>query len=411
MAGALAGLSSWVFLATLDWAITTREDRARWLVWLLPVAAFGIAAIYHHFGGRSAGGTTMVIDAARIEPPTDRLAVPDDERVPRRLAVFVTVGCVLGHLFGASVGREGTALQSSGSLGETAARVLRLDPWWRRELLVASIAGGFGAVFGVPFAGTVFALEVCCRIPGATWRERWSVRRVLVIPATVAAFSGDLVVRLLGHHHTPFQDVAPAFGPWVAARLVIAGLAFGGVAWLYHASVRTVRRALRPLPYPPLRAAAVGSLVVLGAVVAGRQYLSLSVPLAVAATSNVAVAASAWLWKLLFTAASVGGGLPGGEITPLFVIGALTGATVGRVLGLPVVLLASIGFAAVFGAAARAPAAAVVVTMEIFGPHAWWAAALVALGAVATRGRHGLYDEPAPRPAPGSGRGESLPSA
>ena len=72
-------------------------------------------------------------------------------------------GSVAGHLAGASVGREGTALQMSGSLSDLLGRTVRLEPAERRVLLVTSLAAGFGAMFGVPLAGVVFAMEVARR--------------------------------------------------------------------------------------------------------------------------------------------------------------------------------------------------------------------------------------------------------
>ena len=71
---------------------------------------------------------------------------------------MVFVGTVVTHLFGGSAGREGTAIQMSGSLTDGASRLLRLGPADRRTMLVAAMAGGFGAVFGVPLAGAVFGL-------------------------------------------------------------------------------------------------------------------------------------------------------------------------------------------------------------------------------------------------------------
>lgn len=110
------------------------------------------------------------------------------------MAPLVYVGTVLTHLFGGSAGREGTAIQMSGSLTDGFNRITRLSPNDRRLLLIAAIAGGFGAVFAVPIAGCVFALEV-----QAVRRMRYDA----IIPALTAPIVGDLVVHGLGVHHTP----------------------------------------------------------------------------------------------------------------------------------------------------------------------------------------------------------------
>src|SRR5262249_10853781 len=126
--GILAGLASAGFLESLDWATRTRQHHG-WLLFLLPVAGFAVGLAYHYGAGRAVAGNNLLLD----EIPEPRAWVP------RRMAPLVYVGTVVAHLFGGSVGREGTALQMSGSLTDGLARVLRLSPADRRLLLVAAI--------------------------------------------------------------------------------------------------------------------------------------------------------------------------------------------------------------------------------------------------------------------------------
>ena len=84
------------------------------------------------------------------------------------------------------MGREGTALQMSGSLTDLFSRVVHLGPADRRIMLITALAGGFGAVFGVPVAGCVFALEI-----QSVGRMRYDA----LVPALTASLVGDLVVR------------------------------------------------------------------------------------------------------------------------------------------------------------------------------------------------------------------------
>ena len=148
LSGVLAGASSYVFLEGLD-RVTKVRVAHPWLLWLLPVAGALIGVAYHYLGGRSSQGNALLID--QIHEPT--------EWVPRRMAPLVLAGTWVTHLFGGSAGREGTALQMSGSLTDAAARLLRLSTQDRRLLLVAALGGGFGAVFGVPLAGAVLAMR------------------------------------------------------------------------------------------------------------------------------------------------------------------------------------------------------------------------------------------------------------
>lgn len=149
VAGGLAGVSSFVFLEGLDRVTSVRLHHS-WLVYLLSAAGLVVGLAYHHLGGRSAGGNSLLID--QIHEPSGW--------VPRRMAPLVLAGTWVTHLFGGSAGREGTALQMSGSLNDALARMLRLGDEDRQVLLIAALSGGFGAVFGVPLAGAVFAVEV-----------------------------------------------------------------------------------------------------------------------------------------------------------------------------------------------------------------------------------------------------------
>jgi H+/Cl- antiporter ClcA len=385
-AGVLAGVSSFVFLEVLD-RVTRTRLRHPDLVLLLPVAglALGLAATR---AGRATEGNALVM--AELRRPTDRL--------PWRMAPFALVGAWTTHLFGGSAGREGIALQMSASLADQLPRlpgVRPLDAAERRTLLGAGLAGGFGAVFGVPLAATVFALEVQ---PRAT--RRWNA----VVPAALAAFAGDAVVRGLGHGHPHRPALHPGLGPRLLALAVLAGLLFGLAGSAFVRATLAVRHVLgRLIARPPLRPA-VGGLAVLGlAALAGRDYLGLSLPLLERAVAGEHLAVSVFALKLLLTAVTVGSGFPGGEVTPLFVMGTTLGAALASPFGLDATLLAALGLAAVFAAAARTPLAGAVLTVELFGGGVAVPALLVCIAAALTAracGGHGIYgahDEPATR--------------
>jgi H+/Cl- antiporter ClcA len=387
-AGLIAGVSGWAFLEMLDATISFREDTAPWLLWLLPVGAFVIAAAMHHWGGRSKEGTKLVVGAARGTEPG---------LIPARMSVFILFGTLAGHFFGASVGREGAAVQITGSIAETLARPLRLEPQTRRTLLVACIAGGFGALFGVPLAGTVFALEIAWR--GRRWHD--------VVPvggaSLLAGSLGHWFVGALGHEQSTLPRFDIDVGPWMLVRVVAAGLAFGLAAWMFRQVLRWVKRLLSRIAYPPFRAAVAGAAIVGATLIVGRASLSLSLPVGDHALNGDGVTSTAWLSKLSFTAVSLGGGLPGGDVTPLFVTGAALGATLAKPLSIAQGALASIGFVSVFGAAARTPIATVVLAAELFGPRAIIPTAVAAIAALASRGQGGLYEFDPSQPANATG--------
>ena len=346
--GVLAGGSSWLFLEGLDRITRFRIDHG-WLLFLLPAAGLVVGLVYHLVGGRAAQGNSLLIE--QIHTPTDW--------VPRRMAPLVLVGTWVTHLFGGSAGREGTALQMSASLTDGVSRVLRLRDDDRRILLIASLGGGFGAVFGVPLAGAVFALEV---------QSIGRVRYEALVPALTASLVGDLVVGGLGYHHHVRPQLDVSLDAWLVLKVAAAGLAFGLAGAAFAELTHAIKRLMASrVAWPPLRPVIGGTAVVGLALLAGRQYLGLSLPLIDRALAGDRLSFAVFALKIVFTAVTLGCAFPGGEVTPLFVIGATLGAALASPLHLPVTLLAAVGFVAVFAGAANTPLACTIMGVELFG--------------------------------------------
>jgi H+/Cl- antiporter ClcA len=419
--GVLAGLASAAFLAGLDWATQTRLEHPA-LVWFLPVAGLAIGLLYHRYGGRAAEGSGLLLD--ELHQPR--------AWVPRRMAPMVAGGSVVSHLFGASVGREGTALQMSGSLTDLLARRLSLGPRDRRTLLVAALAAGFGGMFGLPWAGAVFGLEVQAIRPtraemlrrarrraaarsrretadeppvgGVTFAagragaraldvaRRWRPYGVMVLPVVVASATANALVRLLQHHEESPPHLSPHLGPALAGKLVAVGLLCAAMAALFIGATDLIRSGTRQIAtWPPLRPVLGGVVVVLLTTVVGRDYLGLSLPLANQALIGHDTSWSVPLLKIAFTAICLGSGFVGGEVTPLFVIGATTGAAASPALGLDPMVGAAVGFVTVFASAANTPVACTVMAVELFG---WGMVAPVAIAttmAFVASGHRGIY--------------------
>ena len=348
IAGSLAGLSSYAFLWLLQ-RVTSYRIEHDWLLFGLPLAGAVIGGAYLYLGGRSGEGNAMLLD--EIHEPMSW--------VPRRMAPLVLVGTLGTHLFGGSVGREGTALQMAGSLSDGAARALRLGPDDRRMILIASLAGGFGAVFGVPLAGAVFALEV---------QSIGRVRYEALVPALTASLIGDGIVRGLGYHHDVYRQLTVHVNAALVGKVAVAGVAFGlagaAFAWLTE---WLKERTADLIPWLPARAAVGGVLAVIGILLLGREYSGLSIGLIAQSLAGQHVASYAFAAKLGLTALCLGFGFVGGEVTPLFVVGATLGAALAGPLHVSIALLAAVGFVAVFAGAANTPLACTVMAVELFG--------------------------------------------
>jgi H+/Cl- antiporter ClcA len=386
LVGGVAGVSSASFLTLLARATEARVDHP-WLLAGLPLGGFLVGLGYRYVGGRSSQGNNLILEEVHGVEPDPALGGTGPRWVPKRMAPLVLVGTLVTHLFGGSAGREGTAIQMSGSLNDVLARVLRLDESDRRLLLVAAIAGGFGSVFGVPLAGTVFALEV---------QTVGRLRHDALVPSLVAAVTGARVVHLLGWHHDITPRVAlPDFDIDVVllGKVALAGLAFGLASALFTELVFGIKRVFASVvEWSPLRPAIGGVVVALLALAVGsRDYLGLSLPL-ISRSYVGDVFLGAFALKLLFTTLTLGSGFQGGEVTPLFVIGATLGASMAHVLGAPPALLAAIGFVAVFAGATNTPLACTIMGVELFGTGAFVYVALGCAISFVFSAHRGIYE-------------------
>ena len=370
--GSVAGLLSAAFIESLDWATRTRTS-TDWLIWLLPVAGLVIGLAYHVLGRGLERGSNLIIEQIHDH----------SEWIPLRLTPLIFGASVIGHLFGASVGREGAALQLAAGATDPMSRALGLNNVDRSLMLITAVAGGFGSVFGVPVAGAVFALEV---------HRAGRVRYEALVPAFTASFVGDGVVRALGVHHAAFPRV-PAFD-WsteLALRVAVLGVVSGLVAILRVHLTHSVKRFTASIvPWPPLRPMLGGvALVALILAFDWRGYSGVSLPLALAAMHGAI--GGQWLTKLALTSLSIGSGFVGGEVIPLFVIGSLVGASYAHVTGANVALFAVVGALAVLAAAANTPLACTLMGVELFGGQGLVLFALVCAAAYAASGRTGIY--------------------
>jgi H+/Cl- antiporter ClcA len=393
--GIAVGSAVALFLASLD-AVTALRWREPWLLYLLPVAGLVTAVAYRLFGPAAEAGNNLILD---------RIHEPGGGGVPLRMAPLVLAGTLLTHLCGGSAGREGTAVQMGGGIAGGLANWLRLAPHDTRLLLMAGVAAGFGAVFGTPLAGAVFAIEVL-----AIGR----LNHEPLVPCLVAALVGDATTTAWGIEHTHYlvpsflplanaarataataamtaadgrEVVGLAFDGWLLGKIALASLAFALASVLFSELTHGVQRLARSWIRWPLARPIVGGLLVIGlAAVLGRSdYLGLGV--VAAPSSDAASVASgprpvsivssfspggaeplSWLHKTVFTAVTVGHGFKGGEVTPLFFVGASLGNVMAELLDAPVGLFAALGFVAVFGGATKTPLASTLMALELFPP-------------------------------------------
>ena len=382
-----------LFLWLLEFATRVRKENI-WIIGLLPLAGVLIYWLYARYGKNAESGNDLILDTIHKEAKGE---------IPLRMAPLVLGTTILTHLFGGSAGREGTALQMGGSMADFYARKFGFRAEDRRILLMAGIAAGFGAVFGTPVAGAVFALEVL-----AIGRIQYDA----LMPCLIASLVGDLVCTSFPIHHPgflitySFAEIMDSFGfvsidLLLLVKVFLAGACFGLVGCFFAVLSHFIKQKSRQLISRPWLIPVLGGLLVLGIsyLLGTTDYLGLGVY--ASDSGGVSIVSSfsegggvdtfSWFWKLLLTAITLGMGFKGGEVTPLFFIGATLGHSLATISGAPVDLLAGLGFIAVFAGATNTPLACTLMGVELFGAENVLFYAVACFTAYYFSGHRGIY--------------------
>lgn len=371
--GFFAGSASALFLYLLALVTDFRIAHPE-MIYGLPIVGGLIGAMYFWAGDPVNNGNNQILKTIQGKA----------EQVPLLMAPWVLITTLLTHIVGASAGREGTAVQMSGAMADFFGRKCRLNENDQKTLLIASIAAGFASVFGTPLAGTIFALEVV--IIG-------KVRYDSLIPALFAAIFAHFVCVSwgAGHTHYPHIEAIP-LSLNAMGLTAFVGLVCGGIARVFAQLSHWISHTFKTcIAYPPLRPIVGGGvLLLIFSFTDAADCMGLGIPSIVAAFEKPAPY-HLFAAKLVLTTFTLSVGFKGGEVTPLFFIGATLGSALAVFLPHPVAFWASLGFVAVFAGATHTPIACTLMAMELFGADNALYFGLACCCAYLSSGNQGIY--------------------
>lgn len=275
------------------------------------------------------------------------------------------ISTLLSHLFGASVGREGVAVQLGGSIGNYFMRQKKrygiTVP--SRVIITTSMATGFAALFGMPLTAAFFAIEV-----SQLYKKTQSY--FLLFPF-LGSLSAAIISSRSGLSHMHFHVSLPTLSFSFFLGLLLLAILLIITTFLYlfiHHHLTAFLKQKIPAQYPR---------IIFGALLLSSFIFIFKLD-SIKGLGSVLISDSfqnpqrihfltPWL-KVTLTLSFLALGFKGGEVTPIFAIGATLGAITALSLNLPAPFFAAIGLACFFSSTTKTYLAALMLIAEITSP-------------------------------------------
>jgi len=318
------------------------------IIWALPMGGLIISFLYTRPRLR-ASDTNRVL-----------LAIHAPKTIPTMTAPIIFISAVISHLLGASVGREGAALQMGGVLGNKLAKILRFGEKDTHLVIMCGMSAVFAALFGCPLTAAIFAMEVA---------SVGILHFSGVVPCLTASLTASYLAKALGVHPEAFPVlyIPPFTFQRVGAVVLIA--AIGALVSIFFCVFlhKGEHFFARHFPNRHVRVLVGGTVIALAVWALGTtEYCGAGIH-----SIQEAVAGRAdpqdFLLKIAFTVLAVSAGYKGGEIVPAMFIGSTLGCVLGNWLGLPPGVGAAVGLLSLFCGSLNCPISSMLLGAELFG--------------------------------------------
>ena len=300
--------------------------------------------------------TNMIGMKYFIEAATDK-----KDKVSWSFPFILTLNTLLAHGFGVSVGREGVAVQLGGAIGgNLAGRDFSNEK--KQFFVKLGMICGFAGLFQTPLAAVVFILEVVSE------RFNFTVNKVYeYITYIIGAYISSFVSHKLGLEKFFVRiDISKVnINIEFLLKIILIGIVFVFVGIFFVVIQRKIKKIVasnNKISWTLL------IVFILVSFIFEYRYASLGTNLIGLSFINFEqIQIYDFILKIILTAICTGIGFSGGEVTPLFAIGATCGVILGTYLGLPILVTAALGYCLVFSAATKTYIAPILLALEVFG--------------------------------------------
>ena len=291
-----------------------------------------------------------------IEGATDK-----KDKVSWSFPFILTLNTLLAHGFGVSVGREGVAVQLGGAIGGNLVGE-DFSKEKKQFFVKLGMICGFAGLFQTPLAAVVFILEVVSEKFNFTANKVYEY-----ITYIIGAYISAFVSHKLGlEKFFVGIDVSKMnINIELLIKIILIGIVFVFVGIFFV----ILQRKIKELVALNDKISWILLIVfILAIFIFDYSYASLGTNLiGLSFTNFEKIQIYDFILKIVLTAICTGIGFSGGEVTPLFAIGATCGVILGTYLGLPILVTAALGYCLVFSAATKTYIAPILLALEVFG--------------------------------------------
>ncbi|MBE6563611.1 MAG: chloride channel protein [Ruminococcaceae bacterium] len=369
--GAIGGLLGSAFHYTLH-GVTHLRGEHPWLIFLLPTGGILTVCLYKLSGLTGNRGINEIIEA-----------LLERKNVRPVIAPVIFIASAITHLFGGSSGREGAAFQLGGSAASAFANLFKLKAEKKTVIIMCGMAATFAGLFGTPLTAALFTLE---------FASVGTFFSPAVFPCYLSSFVAAKLSHLLGVHAETAvigNIELDAIG-FAKFTLIAVGISLVGIltCYAFHGFEHLAKKVFSNNFYRILA----GSVIIILATLAvgDQRYSGAGMDMALNAVAGNSEPFDFAL-KMLFTAVTLAAGFKGGEIVPVFCIGATFGCTAGALLGLDPGICAALGLVGLFCCVTNSPIASIVLSIEMFGGANLHIFALLCMICFVLSGHTGLY--------------------